>query len=215
MQPRNLGSQQLRQLHNEFLKCIRLTDYKQLFDTLTVSPSLVADPSKFFALVGEISNHKAFREPAVFKQKSGRVIIDSPSWSKKYEQAYLSCWIVITLEECLWAHYNFANKVNIDRSVRQDTLSNMFKERSESMLSQEDLAKHWYDIGASGRKNLIEQLKVKAKETFEIFAEAQQALDDVHVITADDYNCAALQGLSGYQTEELVNAFTPNQKSSY
>lgn len=40
-------------------------------------------------------------------------------------------------------------------------------------------------------------------------------MEDVHVISTDDYNCAALnmQGYNGYQTEELVNAFTPNQRS--
>lgn len=55
--------------------------------------------------------------------------IDSPAWSKKIEYTYLSVWIVVTLEESLWAHYNFANRVNIDRNVRQDALNNMFKER--------------------------------------------------------------------------------------
>jgi len=57
------------------------------------------------------------------------VKIDSPAWSKKIEYTYLSVWIVVTLEESLWAHYNFANRVNIDRNVRQDALNNMFKER--------------------------------------------------------------------------------------
>ena len=132
----------------------------------------MSDPSKFFSIIAEITNHKAFREPAVFKQKGGRAIIESPAWAKKIECTYLSSWIVITLEECLWAHYNYANKVNIDRSVRQDTLNNIFKERTESLFSQEDLAKHWNEIGNQGRKNLTEQLKLKAKETFEVFAEA-------------------------------------------
>jgi hypothetical protein len=185
---------------NDFLKLIRITDYKQQFDTLTVSPTLVSDPSKFFSIAAEITNHKAFREPAVFKQKGGRVIIDSPTWAKKIEYTYLSCWIVITLEECLWAHYNFANKVNIDRSVRQDTLNNLFKERTESLLSQEDLAKHWQEIGNDGRKHLIETLKVKAKETFEVFTgieATQHSLEDVHVIATDDYNLN-MQGFGGY-----------------
>lgn len=93
------------------------------------------DPSKFFSLIAGISNHKAFREPVLFKQKGGRVKIDSPAWSKKMEFTYLSVWIVVTLEESLWAHYNFANKVNMDRNVRQDALSNIFKERADSLQS--------------------------------------------------------------------------------
>lgn len=130
---RNLGYHTMHQLQEEFLKHIRVTDYKQQFDTLTVNPQLVTDPSKFFSLVAEITQHKAFREPAIFKQKGGRVKIDSPPWAKKLENTYLSIWIVVTLEESLWAHYNFANKTNIDRSVRQDALNNIFKERAESL----------------------------------------------------------------------------------
>lgn len=108
----------MRAMQEEFLHNIRITDYQQQFDTLTVSPQLVTDPSKFFSLVAEITNHKAFREPAIFKQKGGRVKIDSPSWAKKLEYNYLSVWIIVVLEESLWAHFNFANKVNIDRNVR-------------------------------------------------------------------------------------------------
>lgn len=37
-QMRNLGSHNLRQMQEEFLKFIRITDYKQKFDTLTVNP---------------------------------------------------------------------------------------------------------------------------------------------------------------------------------
>lgn len=209
---RNLGYQTMHQLQEEFLKHIRVTDYKQQFDTLTVNPQLVTDPSKFFSLVGEITQHKAFREPAIFKQKGGRVKIDSPAWSKKLEYTYLSVWIVVTLEESLWAHYNYANKTNIDRSVRQDALNNLFKERAESLQSQEELAKRWQEIGNLGRKRLIEKVKLKAKETFEIYqsAEAQHELENVHVISAEDYNCTALQGFNGYQPEDLVNAFTPS-----
>lgn len=122
-------------MHEEFLKYIRITDYKQKFDTLTVSPQLVRDSGQFFSLMAEITNHKAFREPSVFKQKGSRVIIDSPLWTKKMEYTYLSVWIVVTLEETLWAHYNFANKVNIERNVRNDTFKNMFKERAETLQS--------------------------------------------------------------------------------
>jgi hypothetical protein len=32
-------------MQEEFLKYIRITDYKQKFDTLTVSPQLVKEPS--------------------------------------------------------------------------------------------------------------------------------------------------------------------------
>ena len=35
---RNLGYQSMHQLQEEFLKHIRVTDYKQQFDTLTVNP---------------------------------------------------------------------------------------------------------------------------------------------------------------------------------
>ena len=69
-----------------------------------------------------------------------------------------------TLEETLWAHYNFANDLNIASNVRKNELQNLFEIRAESLQSQEDLAKRWEEMGNSNRKKLIEQLKERAKE---------------------------------------------------
>ena len=43
-----VNSQLIRQAHYEFLSYVRLSDYKQRFDSLTVAEKLVADPKHFF-----------------------------------------------------------------------------------------------------------------------------------------------------------------------
>ena len=73
-------------------------------------------------------------------------------------------WIAGLLEENLWAHYNYAHNLNIEKNVRKTDLQNLFETRSETLQSQEVLAKHWHDIGNKGRQRLIEKLRQRAKE---------------------------------------------------
>ena len=72
-----VNPQALRTAHYEFLSQIRLTDYQNRFDTLTVSEKLVADPKHFFKLIGTVTSNQAFQEPLGFSSKSGRAQIDS------------------------------------------------------------------------------------------------------------------------------------------
>ena len=147
----SLGAAALRQAHVEFLSLIRLTDYRKAYDTLTVSPQLVHEADHFFGLMAQITDGKAFAEPLLLSARTGRAQIDSPKWLDKLEQTYLGVWIAGLLEENLWAHYNFANNVNYGQNVRKNEVANLFETRSETLQSQEDLAKHWQDIGNKGR----------------------------------------------------------------
>ena len=160
----SLSSQTLRSIHYELLSQIRLTDYQQQFDTITVNQKLVSEIDNFFDLIGIITSHKAFQEPCMFSSRMGKAQIDTPSWIDKIESTYLTVWIAALLEENLWAHYNYANNVNIEKNVRKNELQNLFETRSETLQSQEDLAKHWSDIGNKAKQRIVEQLRQKAKE---------------------------------------------------
>ena len=143
MYMQSLGQTALRSTHVEFLSAIRLTDYRKQYDTLTVSPYLVHDADYFFGLMAKLTDGRAFAEPLMLSARTGRAQIDSPKWLDKLEQTYLGVWIAGLLEENLWAHYNFANNVNIGQNVRKNEIANLFEARSETLQSQEDLAKHW------------------------------------------------------------------------
>lgn len=157
-------SQSVRQSHYNFLSQVRLTDNLNRFDTLTVSEKLVADPKQFFHLMNVVTNEKAFQEQLNFSNRSGRAQIDSPSWLDRTDSAYLTVWIAGLLEENLWAHFNFAHNINIEKNVRKNDIQNLFETRSETLQSQDVLAKHWRDIGNKGRQRLIEKLRQKAKD---------------------------------------------------
>ena len=100
----------------------------------------------------------------MFSTKSGRAQIESPSWLDRIETTYLSVWIAGLLEENLWAHYNFANNVNIEKNVRKNELQNLFETRSDTLQSQEVLAKHWQDISNKQKQKLLDKLRQKAKQ---------------------------------------------------
>ena len=149
----SIGQATLRKLHVEFLSHIRLTDYKKPYDTLTVSTQMVHDVDYFFSLMSMITEDKAFSEVVMLSARTGRVQIDSPKWLDQLDQTYLGVWIAGLLEENLWAHYNFANSVNIASSVRNKSeVSNLFETRSETLTSQEDLAEHWQNLGPKSRQ---------------------------------------------------------------
>jgi hypothetical protein len=124
----------------------------------------VHDADYFFNLMAKLTDARAFAEPLMLSARTGRAQIDSPKWLDKLEQTYLGVWIAGVLEENLWAHYNFANNVNIGQNVRKNEIANLFETRSETLQSQEDLAQHWQDIGNKGRQRLVEKLRQRAKE---------------------------------------------------
>jgi len=126
---------ELRMAHYEFLSQVRLTDTLNRFDTLTVSEKLVVDAKHFFKLIAKITGDRAFQEQLNFSNRSGRAQIESPAWLERIESAYLTVWIAGLLEENLWAHYNFAHNVNIEKNVRKNDISNLFETRSETLQS--------------------------------------------------------------------------------
>ena len=91
------------------------------------------DPGHFFDLMATLTDSKAFAEPLMLSARTGRAQIDSPKWLDKLEQTYLGVWVAAVLEENLWAHYNFANNVNIGQNVRKNELANLFEARSETL----------------------------------------------------------------------------------
>ena len=149
-----------RTAHYEFLSNIRLSDYLNRFDTITVTEKMVADPKHFFELIDIVTEKRAFREQLNFINRLGKAAqIDSPTWVDTLDQAYLTVWIAGLLEENLWAHYNYAHNCNIEKNVRKNDIANLFETRSETLQSQAVLAKHWHDIGNKGRNKLIEKLR--------------------------------------------------------
>lgn len=117
-----MNPQKIRTAHYEFLSQIRLTDYQSRFDTITVSEKLVADAKNFFKLMTTVTNERAFQEQLSFSNRSGRAQIDSPHWLERIDSAYLTVWIAGLLEENLWAHYNYALNINIEKNVRKTDL---------------------------------------------------------------------------------------------
>lgn len=96
---------------------------------------MVADPKKFFKLVGTVTSERAFQEQLNFSNRSGRAQIDQPQWLEEFSCAYLTVWIAGLLEENLWAHYNYAHNTNIEKNVRKNDLANLFETRSETLQS--------------------------------------------------------------------------------
>jgi Holliday junction resolvase-like predicted endonuclease len=117
-----VSPQALRTAHYEFLSQIRLTDYQCRFDTITVSEKLVADAKHFFKLMSTVTSDRAFQETLSFSNRSGRAQIDSPQWLERLENAYLTVWIAGLLEENLWAHFNNAHNINVEKNVRKNDL---------------------------------------------------------------------------------------------
>ena len=93
----------------------------------------MADPKRFFKLMGYVTSERAFKEQLGFTMRSGRVMIDSPSWLDRVESAYLTVWIAGLLEENLWAHFNYAHNINIERNMRKNEIANLFEARSETL----------------------------------------------------------------------------------
>lgn len=56
-------------------------------------------------------------------------------WLDRIESAFLTVWIAGLLEENLWAHYNYAQGINIEKNVRKNDIANLFETRSETLQS--------------------------------------------------------------------------------
>lgn len=84
---------------------MQLTDFNQYLDTLTVAPELVNNADYFFKLMANVSNNLAFKSPCqfLFDSKSQVNSIEAPSWFKPKSFHSFATWIVVALEEALWA----------------------------------------------------------------------------------------------------------------
>lgn len=108
------------------MKQLRLTDYFTCLDTLTVSEELVQDADHFFKLMALATNNQAFTCVCNFELKptsanngagSSSVSsagvsasptlfttsIEQPAWFKPKSFHTFATWVIVALEENLWA----------------------------------------------------------------------------------------------------------------
>ena len=78
-------------------------------DTLTVTEEMVQDPDNFFKVMAEVTENKAFSHACQFRaanqnQSSDQEdVIEKPNWFSPKSFNSLAFWLVVTLEENLWA----------------------------------------------------------------------------------------------------------------
>jgi hypothetical protein len=92
---------------------VRLTDYFNCLDTITITEELVQDSDLFFKLMLFATNNQAFTSPCQFETKapvSGTTpatavspTIEQPTWFKPKSFHSLAMWVIVALEENLWA----------------------------------------------------------------------------------------------------------------
>lgn len=94
---------------------MRLTDYFSTLDTITISEDLVQDSDLFFKLMLFATNNQAFTSPCQFETKipasasqmtpapGVTPTIEQPSWFKPKSFHSLAMWVIVALEENLWA----------------------------------------------------------------------------------------------------------------
>ena len=87
----------------EILKQVRLTDYCQQLDTLTVQEEFVLDGDYFFKLMSYATKNQAFQSSCQFETKGQNTVIEQPSWFKPNSFHSFATWIIVALEENLWA----------------------------------------------------------------------------------------------------------------
>lgn len=94
---------------------MKLTDYYALLDTLTVSEEIVQEPELFFKLMQIATNNQAFSRESHFEMKApgslcggfmltmATPVIEQPAWFKPKSFHTFATWIIVALEENLWA----------------------------------------------------------------------------------------------------------------
>lgn len=89
-------------------KYVRFCDMYQYCDTLTVDFNLVANSKKFFDLMSNCTDGKAFHSRCnlVFDTNLGIHQIESPYWFKPDKFHTFHQWVAAILEENLWANFH-------------------------------------------------------------------------------------------------------------
>ena len=94
---------------------MKLTDYYTSLDTLTVADELVQEPELFFKLMQLATNNQALSRESHFEMKPPGVlscgymltmptpVIEQPAWFKPKSFHSFATWIIVALEENLWA----------------------------------------------------------------------------------------------------------------
>lgn len=103
---------QIRETQTRLIKLTRVTGNKTEKDTVTVDTELVKSVDTFFELMSEVTDGKAFSQPAQYVTRpgaAGKPLIESPRWLARDGAYYLGVWIAAILEETLWAHFNYSN----------------------------------------------------------------------------------------------------------
>jgi hypothetical protein len=88
--------------------------------------------------------------------------VDQPAWFKPKSFHSFATWVIVALEENLWAHYNHESGQNLSSGIKTNELSSLFRERSDSGaldLEMGQLAAYWRECPEKDRKKLIENLR--------------------------------------------------------
>ena len=84
---------------------------------------------------------------STLKNAQKKPFIEAPQWIIKRSSHYLASWIGAIFEESLWAHFNYANDVNIGNGVDKTKLHKIFERRDQNLQSQDDLVDRWNVLG--------------------------------------------------------------------
>jgi hypothetical protein len=71
-----------------------------------------------------------------------------PPWFKPKTFHSFATWVVVALEENLWAHYNYDLTLNLCLGIKQNDLAQLFRERGDAGaldVDSQQLGAFWRD----------------------------------------------------------------------
>ncbi len=85
-----------------------------------------------------------------------------PPWFKPKTFHTFPTWVIVALEENLWAHYNFDLSLNMCQGIKQNDLAQLFRERADAGALDVDphqLSNFWRDCSDHQRKGILDSFK--------------------------------------------------------
>lgn len=87
-------------------------------------------------------------------------------------------WVIVALEENLWAHYNYESGQNISAGIKSNDLQSLFRERTDSGvmdLETGQLAAYWRECPEKDRRALIGSLRQQVVKEWELTPPPQES----------------------------------------
>ncbi|CDW86887.1 UNKNOWN [Stylonychia lemnae] len=145
--------------------------YHRVQSEYEIDKDLVQDAELFFKLMGYATESLAFSNPSQFfyDNKNLQNLIEYPGWFKPKSFQSFATWVIVTLEENIWAHYNYDNNTNLG-NAKLNELSGLFREKTERGAQDVDIAKlsnFWRDMPENEKKNLISNLQINSLKEIE------------------------------------------------